>query len=165
MDCTDTTEPQCLYSRDIPLLPPWAVRPVQSPSACTRVHFFTFATRIIKQLQVWAYFNVVSHALCSVIYLYTRLPDYIPEGREPCCKLYCWFIKIIYIYIHLFFIVLSTIEFSPVWQTKKKNNTWLANSEWPSLTNVLQVLRHADGLTFQNSVTFNFPKYSYKILF
>ena len=31
------------YSRAIPLLPLWAVRPVQSLSACTRVHFtFTF---------------------------------------------------------------------------------------------------------------------------
>jgi len=30
-------------SRAIPLLPLWAVRPVQSLSACTRVHFtFTF---------------------------------------------------------------------------------------------------------------------------
>ena len=27
------------YSRAIPLLPLWAVRPVQSLSACTRVHF------------------------------------------------------------------------------------------------------------------------------
>jgi hypothetical protein len=29
------TEPQCLYSRAIPLLPLWAVRPLQSLSACT----------------------------------------------------------------------------------------------------------------------------------
>jgi hypothetical protein len=29
------TVPQCLYSRTIPLLPLWAVRPVQSLSACT----------------------------------------------------------------------------------------------------------------------------------
>src|SRR5215470_12197500 len=29
------TESQCLYSRAIPLLPLWAVRPVQSLSACT----------------------------------------------------------------------------------------------------------------------------------
>jgi len=29
------TEPQCLYSRAIPLLPLWALRPVQSLSACT----------------------------------------------------------------------------------------------------------------------------------
>ena len=55
MGRTACTEPQCLYkgalylyrwswkSRAIPLLPLWAVRPVQCLSACTRVHFtFTF---------------------------------------------------------------------------------------------------------------------------
>jgi len=35
MGRTVCTEPQCLYSRAIPLLPLWAVRPVQSLSACT----------------------------------------------------------------------------------------------------------------------------------
>jgi len=35
MDRTDCTEPQCLYSTAIPLLPLWAVRPVHSLSACT----------------------------------------------------------------------------------------------------------------------------------
>jgi hypothetical protein len=35
MDRTACTEPQCLYSRAIPLLSLWAVRPVQSLSACT----------------------------------------------------------------------------------------------------------------------------------
>ena len=30
------------YSRAIPLLPLWAVQPVQSLSACTRVHFTFF---------------------------------------------------------------------------------------------------------------------------
>jgi hypothetical protein len=34
MGRTDSTEPQCLYSRAIPLLPLWAVWPVQSLSAC-----------------------------------------------------------------------------------------------------------------------------------
>ena len=32
---TACTEPQCLYSRTIPLLPQWAVRPLESISACT----------------------------------------------------------------------------------------------------------------------------------
>ena len=32
---TACTEPQCLYSIAVPLLPLWAVRPVQSLSACT----------------------------------------------------------------------------------------------------------------------------------
>jgi hypothetical protein len=39
MSRTACTEPQCLYIRAIPLLPLWAVRPVQSLSACTRVRF------------------------------------------------------------------------------------------------------------------------------
>ena len=34
--------PRSRKSRAIPLLPQWAVRPVQSLSACTGVHFFTF---------------------------------------------------------------------------------------------------------------------------
>jgi len=35
MGRTACTEPQCLYSRAIPLLPLWAVQPVQSLSVCT----------------------------------------------------------------------------------------------------------------------------------
>jgi len=35
MGRTACREPQCLYSRAIPLLPLWAVRPVESLSACT----------------------------------------------------------------------------------------------------------------------------------
>jgi hypothetical protein len=41
---TACTEPQCLYSTAIPLLPLWTVRPIQSLSACTKVHF-TFTLR------------------------------------------------------------------------------------------------------------------------
>ena len=41
---TACTEPQCLYSTAIPLLPLWAVRPVQSLGACTRF-YFTFLRR------------------------------------------------------------------------------------------------------------------------
>jgi len=36
------TEPQCLYSRAILLLPLWAVRPVQSLSAC-RVELYLYS--------------------------------------------------------------------------------------------------------------------------
>jgi hypothetical protein len=60
MGHTACTEPQCLYSRDIPLLPIWAIRPVQSLGACTRVHF-TFFTKSTQQ-DVWlpCYLNRVS---------------------------------------------------------------------------------------------------------
>jgi hypothetical protein len=40
MGRTACTEPQCLYSRDISLLPLWAIRPVQSLSACTVELYF-----------------------------------------------------------------------------------------------------------------------------
>ena len=36
------TEPQCMYSTAIPLLPLWAVRPVQNLSACT-VHLYLYS--------------------------------------------------------------------------------------------------------------------------
>jgi len=36
--------------RAIPLLPLWAIRPVQSPSACTRVHF----TFYLYLLNAWS---------------------------------------------------------------------------------------------------------------
>jgi hypothetical protein len=40
---TACTEPQYHYSRAIPLLPLWAIRPVQNLSSCARVTFtFTF---------------------------------------------------------------------------------------------------------------------------
>jgi len=41
MGRTACTQPQCLYSRAIPLLPLWIVRPVQSLSAGT-VESYTF---------------------------------------------------------------------------------------------------------------------------
>jgi hypothetical protein len=49
MGRTACTEPQCLYSRPIPLLPLWAIRHVQSLSVCTRVHF-TFTLHWISLL-------------------------------------------------------------------------------------------------------------------
>jgi hypothetical protein len=53
MGRTACIDPQYLYSRAIPLLPSWTVRPVQSLSACTRVTFtFTFYKNIYS-LDLW----------------------------------------------------------------------------------------------------------------
>ena len=58
MGRTACTGPQCLYSTAIPLLPLWAVRSVQSLSACTRVRFtFTFHMQFAR---VSCYGNYVS---------------------------------------------------------------------------------------------------------
>jgi len=40
--------PRSRKSRAIPLLPLWAVRPVQSLSACKRVHFFLLMKRVVS---------------------------------------------------------------------------------------------------------------------
>jgi len=70
MGCTACTEPQCLYSTAIPLLTLWAVRPVQSLSACTTLHFtFTF-TNLTYRLCVRSY-NISGSAkmlFCQFLY-------------------------------------------------------------------------------------------------
>ena len=56
MGCTVCTEPQCLYKGALYLtvelylyFPLWAVRSVQSLSACTRVHFtFSFTVHLVR---------------------------------------------------------------------------------------------------------------------
>ena len=52
MGRTACTDPQCLYSTAIPLLPLWAVRPVQSLSASTRVHFTLLYMYVYKRVYV-----------------------------------------------------------------------------------------------------------------
>jgi len=52
---TACTEPQCLYSTAIPLLPLLAVRPVQSLSACTRLHLYLTFPLNVSFLMVLAY--------------------------------------------------------------------------------------------------------------
>jgi len=87
MGRTACTEPQCLYkgalylyrwswnSRAIPLLPLWAIWPVQSLSACTRVHF-TFT---------------VGHETVD-LYLYS------PMGRTACTEPQCLYKGALYLY-------------------------------------------------------------------
>jgi len=76
MGRTTCTEPQCLYSTAIPLLPLWAVRPVQSCSACT--------------VQLYLYYPYVPYGLyrasLPVKYSYTSTT---PMGRTACKELQC----------------------------------------------------------------------------
>ena len=62
------------YSRAIPLLPRWAVRPVQSPSACTRVHF-------------------------TLQESYTSTP---PMGRTACAEPQCLYKGALYLTVELY---------------------------------------------------------------
>jgi len=61
------------YSRAIPLLPLWAVQPVQSLSACTRVTF-------------------------TLQYSYTSTP---PMGRTACTEPQCLYKGALYLYLYL----------------------------------------------------------------
>jgi len=90
MGRTACTEPQCLYSRAIPLLPLWAVRPVQSLSACS-VELYLYPpidrtactetqclySTAIPLLPLWAIRPVQSLSACTVeLYLYTPYGPY-----------------------------------------------------------------------------------------
>jgi len=73
MGRTVFTEPQCRYNRAIPLLPLWAVRPLQSLSACTvEVYFYSLYGPYC-----------LYRASVPVQYSYTSTP---PMGRTACTK-------------------------------------------------------------------------------
>jgi hypothetical protein len=76
MGRTSCTEPQCLYSRAIPLLPLWAVRPVQSLSVC-RVELYLYSPNGPYDLY---------RASVPVQYSYTSTP---PMGRTACTEPQC----------------------------------------------------------------------------
>ena len=76
MGRTACTELQCLYSTAIPLLPLWAVRPVQSLSVYT-VHLYLYSPHRPYGLY---------RASVTVQYIYTSTP---PMGRTACTEPRC----------------------------------------------------------------------------
>ena len=81
MSHTAFTDPQCLYSTAIPLLPLWAVRTVQSLSACT-VQLYLYSPQClystaIPLLPLWAVRPLQSLSACTVqLYLYSPYGPY-----------------------------------------------------------------------------------------
>jgi hypothetical protein len=68
MGRTVCTDPQCLYSRAIPLLPLWAVRALQSRSACA-VELYLYSHYGLRPVQ--------SLSTCTVeLYLYSPYGQY-----------------------------------------------------------------------------------------
>ena len=69
MDRAVCTEPQCLYSTAIPLLPLWTVRSVQNLSACT-VQLYLYSpqclySRAIPLLPLWTVRSVQNLSACT----------------------------------------------------------------------------------------------------
>jgi len=81
---TACTEPQCLYSRAVPLLPLLAIRPVQSLSACT-VELYLYSP-------YWPY--GLYRATVPVQYSYTSTP---PIGRTVCTEPQCLYKGALYL--------------------------------------------------------------------
>ena len=73
---TAWTEPQCLYSIAIPLLPLWAVQPLQSPSAC-KIYLYLYSPYGPYSLY---------RASVPVQYSYTSTPS---MGRTAWTELQC----------------------------------------------------------------------------
>ena len=84
MGRTVCTEPQCLYSTAIPLLHLWAVRSVQSLSACT------------VQLYLYCPYGLYGlyRASVPVQYSYTSTP---PMGRTVCTEPQCLYKGALYL--------------------------------------------------------------------
>jgi len=89
MGRTACTEPQCLYSSAIPLLPLWAVRPVQNLSACT------------VQLYLYSPYGPYGlyRASVPVQYSYTSTPSL---GRTACAEPQCLHKGDLYLYRYLY---------------------------------------------------------------
>jgi len=88
MGRTACTEPQCLYSTAIPLLPLLAVQPVQSLSACT------------VELYLYSPYRPYSlyRASVPVQYSYTSTP---PIGRTACTEPQCLYKGALYLFFLL----------------------------------------------------------------
>jgi len=89
MDRTTCTEPQCLYSRAIPLLPLWAVRLVQRLSACT-VELYLYSPCGLYGLY---------RASVPVQLSYTSTP---PMDRTACTETQCLYKGALYLYLYLY---------------------------------------------------------------
>jgi len=82
MGRTACTEPQCLYNGaplplPIPLLPLWAVRPVHSLSACTRVHLYLYL--LLDPI-------IIQTGLVHDDRSLFRNTQWSPEFRKSCCS-------------------------------------------------------------------------------
>jgi hypothetical protein len=96
MGRTACTEPQCLYSRAIPLLPLWVIQPVQSLSACTSVHF-TLLEQKIRNGQGARVNALPTLPYCTILYsnfLLSKLLYSSHSGKEKQLDIKCTFLPL-----------------------------------------------------------------------
>jgi hypothetical protein len=89
MGSTASTEPQCLYkgaplSLPIPVLALWAVQPLQSLSACTRVHLYLYLYTPYGPYSLYRASVLVQG--CTFTFTYTSAPPMdLTACTEPQC--------------------------------------------------------------------------------
>jgi len=114
MGRTACTEPQCLYSRAIPLLPLWAVQPVQILSACT------------VQLYLYSPYGPYGlyRASVPVQYSYTSTP---PMGRTACTEPQCLY----RVHFTFYSIVVTLMSIRPIGSVLKTSTDRCEHWEGP----------------------------------
>jgi len=76
--------------RAIPLLPVWAVRPVQSLNACTRVHIFYLPYMVSRRAQLEHYITfIISIGYCVCGFRCRRLPVYLTRVLQALVVFLC----------------------------------------------------------------------------
>ena len=80
------------------LLPLWAVRPVQSLSACTTVHFnFTYTSTTL-----WAIRPVQSLSACTTVHFNFTYTSNPPTVRTACTEPQCLYNGALQLYLYLY---------------------------------------------------------------
>ena len=89
---------RCTLPLPIPLIPLWAVRPVQSRSACTTVHFtFTYTS-----IPPWTVRPVQSPSACTTMHFTFTYTSNPPMGRKACTEPQCLYNGALYLYLYLY---------------------------------------------------------------
>ena len=104
------------YSRAIPLLPLWAVRPEQSLSACTRVHFTLPCENIIwieKKIRSWIewYFMETKTEVAKHVLKCSKPPCYVNIASEFLSRSFKGWCFLFYILLWIFCFVHHLLDF------------------------------------------------------
>jgi len=90
---------RCTLPLPIPLLPQWAVRPLQSLSACKMVHFNCTYT----YTPLWTVRSVQSLSVCTTVHFTFTYTSTTPMGRTACTEPQCLYKGALSLYLYLYF--------------------------------------------------------------
>ena len=89
---------RCTLSLPVPLIPPQAVRPVQSLRACTKLHF----NLTIPLLPLWTVQPVQSLSACTTVHFNFTFTSSPPIDRITRTEPQCLYNGALYLYLYLY---------------------------------------------------------------